>query len=228
MDSRWDIRGIIFDMDGVLCASEPFMEEAACRMFKEQHGADVVPTDFHPFSGTGEDQYLGGVAKKYGVTLRMPADKDRAYEIYLDMIKGRLPPLPGAVDFIAGLRRRGMPLAVASSADRVKVNGNLKQIGIPPETFKAVVTGTEIARKKPFPDLFLAAAVHLGLPPAQCMVVEDTASGIRAAKAAGCACLGLTTSFPEARLREHGPDWIAADLAHAAEVLRGEPWFNHA
>src|ERR1035437_8109031 len=77
MDPIFSIQGVIFDMDGVLCDSEPFIAEAAGRMFAERHGLAVTPEDFHPFVGTGEDRFLGGVAGKYGVTLDMPADKER-------------------------------------------------------------------------------------------------------------------------------------------------------
>jgi HAD superfamily hydrolase (TIGR01509 family) len=218
--TRGRFDGVIFDMDGVLCDSEPFICEAACRMFKEAHGRAVQPADFAPFVGAGEDRYLGGVAEKYGVKLAMPADKTRTYDIYLDIIKGRLGPLPGAVDFIADCRRRGLRLAVATSADAVKMEGNLRQIGVPPTHFDAVVTGSDIERKKPHPDIFLLAARRLGLDPGRCLVIEDAPNGVRAGKAAGSKCLGLTTSFDERTLRESGADWTAPDLAHVpVEVL---------
>src|SRR5690242_295877 len=105
------IQGIIFDMDGVLCDSEPFINEAAIRMFAQVHGVKVQPDDFLPFVGAGEDRYVGGVAEKYGVRLSMPADKNTTYAIYLQIIRGRLHPLPGAVEFIAEARRRGLKLA---------------------------------------------------------------------------------------------------------------------
>ena len=63
------IRGVIYDMDGVLCDSEPLIAEAAGLMFREKYGAPATAADFHPFIGTGEDRFLGGVAEKYGVTL---------------------------------------------------------------------------------------------------------------------------------------------------------------
>jgi HAD superfamily hydrolase (TIGR01509 family) len=206
------IQGVIFDMDGVLCASEPFIAEAGCRMFAERHGITVQPEEFTPFVGMGEDRFLGGVAERRGVRLNLPADKERTYVIYLEIIRARLQPLPGVVDFIAACRRRGLKLAVATSADQVKLDGNLRQIGLPPVNFDALVSGGEVARKKPFPDLFLSAAGKLGLPAAACVVVEDAPSGVQAAKAAGCRCLGLTTSFDAAVLRAAGADWIAPDL----------------
>ena len=208
------IDGIIFDMDGVLCDSEPFINEAAIRMFAQVHGVRVQPEDFIPFVGAGEDRYIGGVAEKYGIALSMPRDKERTYAIYLEIIRGTLKPLPGAVEFIADARRRGMKLALATSADRIKMEGNLREIGIPPAAFDAIVTGNDVQRKKPDPQVFLLAAQRLGLDPGRCLVVEDAPNGIRAGKAAGSSCLGIMSSFSEEALREAGADFIAADLAH--------------
>jgi HAD superfamily hydrolase (TIGR01509 family) len=208
------IRGVIFDMDGVLCDSERFICEAACRMFQEVHHTTVHPDDFLPFVGAGENRYLGGVAEKYGLPFDLERDKARTYAIYLEIIHGRLSPLPGAVQFIGDCRARGLKLAVATSADRVKLVGNLREIGIPEDRFDAVITGNDVERKKPDPQIFLLAAQYLGLPAHQCLVVEDAPNGVKAAKAAGAKCLGLTTSFEEQTLRSAGADWTAPDLAH--------------
>ncbi len=206
-------------MDGVLCDSEPFICEAAIRMFKERHGADLNPEDFVPFVGAGEDRYLGGPAERRGIRIDLAADKARTYEIYLEIIRGRLHPLPGAREFIWMCRQRGLKLAVATSADRVKMEGNLREIGIPAETFDICVNGLDITRKKPHPDIFVLAAWRLAVPPGECLVVEDAPNGIQAAKAAGCPCLGLTTSFPDADLRGAGADWTAPDLARIPECV---------
>jgi beta-phosphoglucomutase len=213
--------GVIFDMDGVLCDSERFICEAACAMFQQNHACTVQPHDFEPFVGTGENRYIGGVAEKYGVKLDLDRDKAATYKLYLDLIKGRLDPLPGAREFIAECRRRGMKLAVASSADKIKVEGNLTQIGLPWSGFDAVVNGLDVERKKPHPDIFQLAARKLGLPNEKCLVVEDAPSGLKAGKAAGSKCLGLTTSFDEKTLREAGADWIAPDLAHVPREVLG-------
>ncbi|MCL2700259.1 MAG: HAD-IA family hydrolase [Phycisphaerae bacterium] len=215
--SRFD--GVIFDMDGVLCDSEPFICEAAMTMFRERHGLAVAAADFVPFVGAGENRYLGGVAEKYGVTLDLESDKARTYAIYLEIIRGRLGPLEGVREFIANCRRRGLKLAVASSADRAKVDGNLREIGLPWATFDAVVNGLDVVHKKPAPEIFLLAASKLSLPPARCVVVEDAPNGVQAAKAAGAACLGLTTSFSADALRDCGADWIAPNLAHVPALF---------
>src|SRR6185437_5723672 len=96
--SAFSIAGVIFDMDGVLLESEPFIAAAAVKMFAEK-GVAVAPEEFRPFIGTGEDRFLGGVAEARGVTLDMPRDKVRTYEIYLDLIAGRLEALPGVGRF---------------------------------------------------------------------------------------------------------------------------------
>jgi HAD superfamily hydrolase (TIGR01509 family) len=207
-----NIRAVIFDMDGVLCASEPFIAKAGCRMFAESYGVRVTPEDFRAFVGTGEDRFLGGVAEKFGVALTLPRDKHRTYEIYLEIIRGRLQPVSGAKEFIAECRRCGLKLAVATSADHVKMAGNLREIGLPPETFDACVTGDDIQRKKPDPQIFQAAANRLGVFPAECLVVEDAITGVQAARASGARCLGLTTSFDAASLRQAGADWTAPDF----------------
>jgi beta-phosphoglucomutase len=213
------LRGVIFDMDGVLVLSEPLLAESAARMFAEK-GYTVDREEFRPFIGMGEDRFIGGVAEARGIPLDAPRDKARTYAIYLDLIKGRLKPLPGVRDLVADCRARGLRLAVASSADAIKVNGNLVEIGLPASTFDVVVNGCEVARKKPAPDIFLKACGRLGLEPSACLVIEDALSGVAAAKAAGCRCLAVTTSFPAERLAAAGADWVVAGLDHVpAEVL---------
>jgi HAD superfamily hydrolase (TIGR01509 family) len=208
-----NIDAIVFDMDGVLCDSEPFICEAAVQMFRERHGIGVAHSDFLPFVGAGEDRYLGGVAEKHGVHLDLEADKRFVYDRYLLLIRGKLRPLPGVREFIASARARGLKLAVATSADLVKLEGNLREIGLPASSFNATVNGLDVERKKPAPDIFLEACRRLRVEPARSLVVEDAPNGIAAARAAGCACLGLTTSFKADILRAAGADWIAQDLA---------------
>lgn len=212
------IKAVLFDMDGVLVDSEEFICEAAIAMFKEK-GIEVKPEDFIPFVGTGENRYIGGVAEKYSVTGDIEVMKARTYEIYESITRGRLQPLEGVVEFIAKCRQCGLKLAVATSADKIKMEINLREIGLSVDTFDTTVNGLEVERKKPFPDIFIIAAQKLGFNPTECLVVEDAINGIEAAKAAGAKCLGLTTSFTPEQL--HKADWIAPTLKYAPEDATG-------
>ncbi len=214
-------QGVLFDMDGVLCDSEPYIREAARAMFRERHGADIPDEAFFPFVGMGEDRFLGGPAEQRGIPFDPVPDKARCYEFYLELIKGRMPPMTGAHDFARACMAQGCKLAVASSADLVKVRGNIVQIGMGEGFFDAVVDGTMVTRRKPFPDIFQLAASKLGLDPKNCLVVEDAPSGLQAAKAAGCLALGVRSSFDEARLVEAGADWTVANLAEAVTMING-------
>jgi len=214
-----DIKGVIFDMDGVLCDSEPFILEAAMWMFEHNYGTTVSAEDFLPFVGAGEDRYLGGVAEKYGIMFDLIADKAATYERYLTIIKGRLQPMRGVREFIAECRRCGLKLAVATSADLIKMAGNLGEIGLPHETFDGCVNGLDVVNKKPDPEIFLTAAIKLGLSADDCIVVEDAPNGISAAKDAGARCLGLTSSFSEKELLRAGADLVASDLEDALRRL---------
>lgn len=197
-------KAIVFDMDGVLTDSEPLINAAAVAMFRER-GWVVEPDDFLPFVGTGEDRYIGGVAELHGIELDIPQAKKRTYEIYLDLVPSRLQAFPGAVELVGLCRAAGFRVAVASSADLIKIEANLNTIGLPPALWDAVVSAEDVVHKKPAPDIFLAAARKLGLGPADCVVVEDAVNGVQAAKAAGMRCLAVAQSFPESHLR-------AADL----------------
>lgn len=195
------IRAVIFDMDGVLTDSEPLINAAAIAMFKEK-GLIVQPDDFLPFVGTGEDRYIGGVAEKYHFALDLPAAKARTYQIYLDLVPKQLRAFPGACDLIQNCRHTGLRTAVASSADKIKIEANLRQIGMPPEQWDALVWGEEGANKKPAPDIFLRVAAKLQVDPGQCVVVEDAVNGIDAAKSARMRCIAVAQTFPIDRLQK--------------------------
>ena len=199
MKPSGNIRAVIFDMDGVLTDSEPLINAAAIEMFREK-GLLVRPADFQPFIGTGEDRYIGGVAELYGFALDLPAAKRRTYEIYLSLVPKELKAFPGGAELVTNCRKSGLRVAVASSADRVKVAANLAQIRLPIETWDAVVTGENVSLKKPAPDIFLAAAGRMGIAAGACVVIEDAVNGIEAARSAGMRCVAVAQSFAANRL----------------------------
>lgn len=209
-------QAVIFDMDGVLTDSEWFIAEAGRLMFREVHGVEVSHDDFKPFVGFGENRFLGGVAERYGVAaFDVERDKARTYELYCRLAEGRLAELPGASAFVRACKARGLKTALATSTDRIKMEANLRAIGLDHGEFDATVNGEEVERRKPFPDIFLRAAELIGVESGACWVVEDAIAGVQAAKAAGMRCLALLTTFPENELRAAGADLIARDLASA-------------
>src|SRR5512133_3243998 len=124
MSAPRKIQAVIFDMDGVLTDSEPLINTAAIAMFREQ-GLEVKAEDFLPFVGMGEDRYIGGVAEAYHFPLDLAVAKRRTYEIYLALVPTDLRGFPGARELVGGCRQAGLRVAVASSADLVKVRANL-------------------------------------------------------------------------------------------------------
>ena len=204
MDEHPKIRAVIFDMDGVLVDSESLINSAAVAMFKEK-GLIVQPEDFLPFVGAGEDRYIGGVAEKYSFPLDLTVAKKRTYEIYLDLVPAGLEAFPGVHALLTSCRAAGLLIAVASSADKIKVNANLQKIGLPIKFWDAVVWGEVVQHKKPAPDIFLFAANKLGVNPNECTVVEDAVNGVESAQAAGMRCIAVAHTFSADRLR-------AADL----------------
>ena len=210
------IKAVLFDMDGVLVESEKFINQAGVEMFRER-GFNVDPDDFLQFTGMGENRYLGGVAEKHNIPFDVETDKKRTYEIYAALVRGKLKPLPGVIEFIEKCKTKGLRIAVATSADQVKMEINLREIKIPVETSDTTVNGLEIENKKPSPDIFLKAAERLDIDPEKCLVVEDAVSGVEAGKAAGARVLGLTTTFTDEDLSH--ADWIAKDLSDAPDEV---------
>jgi len=213
------IKAVIFDMDGVLTDSEPVINAAAVAGLRE-FGVEASPEEFVPFVGMGEDRYIGGVAELHGKTYVLEMKK-RVYEIYLEILPGMIKPFPGVHELLATLRARGVTLAVASSADRVKVEANLKSIGVDLAWFAALVVGEDVELKKPAPDIYLHAAERISAAPQDCCVIEDAISGVQAAKAAGMRCVAVEQSFPAEKLLPARPDVIRKTMADVSLVDLG-------
>lgn len=202
---------VLFDMDGVLVDSEPIINAAAIRALAE-FGITARPEDFEPFVGAGEDRYVGGVAELHGQVF-VPEMKHRTYDWYLKLLPSMGKAFPGAKDLVELLHQGGVPCAVASSADRVKVEANLTQVlGVSLDRFAAIVNGEDVVRRKPHPDIFLEAARRLNIAPRACCVIEDAVNGVEAAKAAGMRCVAVTTSFPAEMLTAAGADVVRAAI----------------
>ena len=211
--------GVLFDMDGVLVDSEPVILAAAIAGLKE-YGVYAKPEDFIPFIGAGEDRFIGGVAEKYGVEYKVEMKK-RVYEIYLDIVDSNLRVYDGVIELLRKLKRLGCRLALASSADRIKIDANLRVAGIEKHIFDAIISGEEVKEKKPSPEIYLKAAQRIGISPEKCIVVEDEVNGIISARAAGMKSIGITTSFDKEALLCEGANFICNSISDVYDVIYG-------
>lgn len=219
------VSAVLFDMDGVLCDSEQPSRMAAVDVFAEM-GVSVTTDDFVPFMGTGEANFLGGVASVMGVKgFDREAAKKRFFEIYLGKYAKPNSGIgfPGALEGIMECKSRGLKVAVASSADRIKVDANLAAAGLPATLFDAIISADAFENLKPAPDIFLAASKSLNVPPSECLVIEDALAGVQAAKAANMRCIAVTTTLSKERMQEASPSLIRKDIRNISinDILDG-------
>ncbi|CAA0827271.1 haloacid dehalogenase-like hydrolase family protein [Striga hermonthica] len=226
-----NVSAVLFDMDGVLCNSEEPSRLAAVDLFAEM-GVEVTVQDFVPFTGTGEANFLGGVASVKGVKgFNTEAAKKRFFEIYLDKYArpGSGIGFPGAYELIVQCKNKGLKVAVVSSADRIKVDANLAAAGLQLSMFDAIVSADAFENLKPAPDIFLAASRILDVPPSECIVIEDALAGVQAAKSASMRCIAVTTSLGEDALKAAGPSLIRKNIADISldDILNGGTGYHH-
>lgn len=202
-------KAILFDMDGVLIESEFLMRSSAIQALAD-YGIQAEHEDFLEFTGMGEDRFVGGVAEKHGHTYTTDM-KDLAYDYYGQRVRAEAHIPEGVKEMLQTLHSRGIILAVCSAADLRKVRYNIQAIGVDESLFTALVTGSDVERKKPFPDIYLEGARRVGIEPKDCLVVEDAISGIQAAHAAGMDAVGIPSTFSKTELEEKAaPEYILA------------------
>ena len=204
-------KAILFDMDGVLIESEFLMRHSAIQALAEW-GIEAKHEDFREFTGMGEDMFVGGVAQKYGHTYTFDM-KDRAYDYFGQLVKEMAEVPSGVKEMLEALHEKGLVMAVCSAADLRKVRYNIQAIGVDESIFSALVTGSDVERKKPFPDIYLEGARRIGMEPKDCLVVEDAVSGIKAAHAAGMDAVGVPTTFSKEELMERvHPEYMLNEI----------------
>ena len=212
-------KAILFDMDGVLIESESLMRHAAIQALAE-YGIEAKHEDFREFTGMGEDMFVGGVAEKYGHTYTFDM-KDRAYDYFGEQVKELAHVPEGVKEMLTALHEKGLVMAVCSAADLRKVRYNIQAIGVDESIFSALVTGSDVERKKPFPDIYLKGAQLIGMDPKDCLVVEDAVSGIKAAHAAGMDAVGVPTTFSKEELeaRVH-PEYMLNEIKELTDLFK--------
>src|SRR5688572_19148606 len=214
------IRGFIFDLDGVITDTAELHYRAWQRMADEA-GLPFDRQANEALRGIGRRESLGRVLGERSVSDAEAAVlMDRKNGYYRELLETMTPSdvLPGSIELVEAARAHGLRVALASASRNAREV--LDRLGIS-DRFDAVCDGHTVEAAKPAPDLFLAAATALDLPPEECVVFEDAADGVAAAHAAGMAAVGIG---PTERVgtAEMVVDGLAdADLDAILEVRRG-------
>ena len=187
--------GLIFDMDGVIVDSNPVHREA-WEVYNRRFGIETTEEMHQRMYGKRNDQivrdfFQGDLSD--AEVFEHGAAKERLFrEMFLPRLDSHI--VPGLREFLE--QHRHVPMAVASNAEPENIHFVLQASGLAP-FFRAVIDGHQVSRPKPAPDVFLKAAEALGIPPAECIVLEDSYTGVQAGLAAGMKVVGLLTTHPE-------------------------------
>src|SRR5687767_13476821 len=184
-------RGVLWDLDGTLVDSAEY-HWLSWRHTMAAEGLDITHEQFVESFGQKNDRILTRWLGPSATSDRIQRIGDAKEAEYRRLAVERgLTPLPGGADWIRRLHARGWKQAIASSAPRENVAVMLRALGISHE-LDAIVGAEDVTAGKPDPQVFLAAAASLGLRPAQCVVVEDAAVGVEAARRAGMKSIGVS------------------------------------
>lgn len=203
-----NIKGVIFDLDGVIVSTDEYHFQA-WKALADKEGIPFTREDNERLRGVSRMESLEIILEK--ATQEYTEDEKVAMataknDIYRESLKNLTADdiLPGVNDVLNGLRERGVKMSIGSSSKNAQPI--LEAVGLD-KAFDAIVDGTHIKNSKPDPEVFVLAGEQLGVPAAQCLVVEDADAGVDAGLAAGMPVLavGAATAHPKATLK-------AADL----------------
>lgn len=206
---------VIFDCDGVLVDSERISHLVLQAMLAERGATLSFDEAVETFMGASMAHTLARVQALTGVPPDefLPHFRARTYEAFA----ATLAPVPGVSALLASLTT---PFCVASNGPREKMTLTLTRTGLIGHFGDRMFSADDVVHPKPAPDLFLHAAARLAVAPSACVVVEDSPTGIRAARAAGMAVVGYAAMTPAARLLDAGAERVF-DRMEALPALLG-------
>jgi HAD superfamily hydrolase (TIGR01509 family) len=202
----------VFDLDGTLTDNMP-VHMQAFEIFAARHGLQPLPPDETArLHGKRNRDILPVLFRRELPPESVQTLSDEKEACYRDLSRGRLAPLAGLLELLDALDRHGLPAAIATAAPAPNVPHTLGELGLAARLVN-VVRADEVPRGKPHPDVFLAAAEIIGVPPGACLAFEDAPMGLLAARAAGMTCVAVTTGFSAEDFAAHGasPDYAVRD-----------------
>jgi len=185
---RAPVTAVIFDLDGILVDSEPLLFEAERQMLAE-HGVDFTAEMKRPLIGLGGREILDAFVDLFALSASVEQMSARKMALYLELA-AEAAGFAATAEFARALSAEGLRLAIASGSSPEGIDVCLRAVGLR-ELFTVTVSSQSVARGKPAPDVFLAAASQLDADPAECVVVEDAPAGVLAAHAAGMRCIAI-------------------------------------
>jgi HAD superfamily hydrolase (TIGR01509 family) len=197
---RHSRKTILWDMDGVISDSYS-LHFAAWQEAFARRDTEFARADFTRLFGTRNDFIIGTVMGRQlpeQDVETMVREKD---EVFRQKATGNIKPFPGVLSLLHSLKDRNFKQGLASSAPRENIDLALGELGLT-EIFDCVVAGRDVSESKPSPQIYLLAAEKLQAAPGDCVVIEDSPYGVRAAKAAGMKCLAVTNTHPPEELTE--------------------------
>lgn len=214
---------VIFDCDGVLVDSEPLSLACLTAGLNRIGVAIDLDTVRDRFAGTSMVSIMGHIERDYGI----PAPEGFVEAVKAETLAAFDRELKAMRGVAEAIRSLGLPVCVASSSDPVRLRHSLTLTGLLELFSGNVFSSAQVARGKPFPDLFLFAAERMGTPPAACLVIEDSVPGVTAAAAAGMRVIGFTGGGhwghnPEgAGLLRAGAGSVFSDYSNLSKVITG-------
>ncbi|MGW0147764.1 HAD family hydrolase [Streptomyces sp. NPDC003333] len=214
------LQAVLLDMDGTLVDSEGFWWDVEVEVFASL-GHTLDDTWRHVVVGGPMTRSAGFLIEATGADIGLDELTVLLNQGFEDRIGHSLPLMPGAARLLAELSEHGIPTALVSASHRRIIDRVLTTLG--PQHFSLTVAGDEVARTKPHPDPYLLAAAGLGADPARCAVVEDTATGVAAAEAAGCQVVAVPSIAPiaPAARRTVVPTLEHVDLSFLRGLMTG-------
>lgn len=197
--------GVVFDVDGTLVDNMALHAEAFGR-FCARHGLPpLTPESRARFDGRRNRDIFPDLFGRALSDDELRAFTDEKEGLYRELSCGALSPLPGLLELLDRLQAAAIPVALATSAPAENVAHTLRELGLAGR-LTCVVRSDEVARGKPHPDVFLAAAQRLLAAAESCLAFEDAPMGVLAARAAGMRCVAVTTTFTPEDFTAAGAD----------------------
>ncbi|HEY0652479.1 MAG TPA: HAD family phosphatase [Chryseosolibacter sp.] len=190
----------IFDMDGVIIDSNPF-HKIALKQFCQKYGQDLSEEQLKEkiYGRTNKDWITNVFGNLDEKKLRAYADEKEA--LFRKLYERDIHALDGLIPFLEAMDRLGVPRAIATSAPRANVDFTLTHTGIE-KYFPVILDESFVSKGKPDPEIYIKTVQALSQSPDNCVVFEDSLSGVRAGKLAGCKVVGITTTHSAEELSE--------------------------